>query len=443
MRPIVHGIAMLSLILTCGCEAYFMAIREPWEKSADAADDHFFFQQYDLAAEEYRQAIADVEMRGRKIERFYLHLSGIYKRQGKYCLAVETMKKCYNMFKERLSLQEHYYYAHDIGEILFEQGKYHDVLIYCQNAIRVSEPLYKRDYPNDYIAIYPLLSEYDMALGDYEKSIQLLKEHLDVGVHKEKANFDWIARAKYYLARAYFYAGDEAAIEELFNGNATQKLFDCACSTIYPEDIVGGATIVGRIFEHRGQYDNAYKTYRKAYEALGSFEQNSKMMYRMEQADVLNQVGRFQLKQNRPEESSKAYHEASALRQATGTATHPNCADAYKGLADVSAYKGELTSATLQATKALEILDASVVPTHPRTAQELVTLASIHVLSGHPEQANPLKARLETILQKPMGPWKEDFLETTSFYAGLLKNAGKTADAERLEQLHARQKDKR
>ena len=134
---------------------------------------------------------------------------------------------------------------------------------------------------------------------------------------------------------------------------------------------------------------------------------------------------------------------AIALRQATGTATHPNCADAFKGLADVAAFKGELTSATLHGESALKILDASVVPTHPRAGQELVALASIYILSGQQEKAAPLEARLETILQKPLGPWKEDFLATTAFYAGLLKKAGKTAEAERLEKIHARQKDKR
>jgi hypothetical protein len=52
-------------------------------------------------------------------------------------------------------------------------------------------------------------------------------------------------------------------------------------------------------------------------------------------------------------------------------------------------------------------------------------------------------ARLETILQKPLGPWKEDFMDTTAFYAGLRGKAGKTAEAGRLEQLRNRQKDRR
>jgi hypothetical protein len=51
--------------------------------------------------------------------------------------------------------------------------------------------------------------------------------------------------------------------------------------------------------------------------------------------------------------------------------------------------------------------------------------------------------RVETILRKPLGPWKGDFLDTVQFYSGLLKKAGKTAEAERLDQLYTRQKDKR
>jgi len=53
----------------------------------------------------------------------------------------------------------------------------------------------------------------------------------------------------------------------------------------------------------------------------------------------------------------------------------------------------------------------------------------MEILSGHPEQAAPLNVRLETILQKPLEPWKEDFMETTSLYAGLLTKAGKTEAA--------------
>jgi hypothetical protein len=103
----------------------------------------------------------------------------------------------------------------------------------------------------------------------------------------------------------------------------------------------------------------------------------------------------------------------------------------------------ELTSATLHATQALKILDTALVPTHPRIVSILIALASIDILSGHPDQASPLFARLETILQKPLGPWKEDFMETAAFYAGLLKKAGKTDAAGRLDQLAARQKDRR
>jgi tetratricopeptide (TPR) repeat protein len=196
--------------------------------------------------------------------------------------------------------------------------------------------------------------------------------------------------------------------------------------------------LLGRIKDQAGESEKALTAFQAALRIW-----RRKDLHRIERSDVLKEIGRFQFRQGNLEESRAVYQEAISLRKETATATHPNCADAIKGLADVSAAEGDLTSATLHAEESLKILDASVVPTHPRIAAELVALASIHELAGRPEQAAPLNERIETILQKPLGPWKEDFLDTTTFYAALLRKAAHPAAAERLDQLHASRKDKR
>ena len=107
------------------------------------------------------------------------------------------------------------------------------------------------------------------------------------------------------------------------------------------------------------------------------------------------------MKQGDAVEAKAAYAEALKLREATGTATHPNAADAMKGLADVAVMQDEFTSATTLASRAQATLDASVVPTHPRTAPTLIALSSLYIMSNQPDQATPLLARIDTILQKP------------------------------------------
>ena len=114
-----------------------------------------------------------------------------------------------------------------------------------------------------------------------------------------------------------------------------------------------------------------------------------------------------------------------------------------KGLAGVDTAEGNFAAALEQERAALAVLDASVVPTHPRIAHHLAALSSLEIISGNSEKSAALDKRLNTILEKPLGPWKEDFLETAEFYAKLLRKNGKSESAARLEQLRARHKDLR
>jgi tetratricopeptide (TPR) repeat protein len=273
---------------------------------------------------------------------------------------------------------------------------------------------------------------------------------------------------------AYYYGGNIAESGKLFGEAAGQgsKAF-----VPFIEDLAKSLTMLGQTEERLGKNDKAMEAYQSALNVLRSGMARFDM-YKVELSDALKQFGGFEFRQGRPGHARAAYEEAVKLRRATATATHPNCADAIKGLADVAAFEAFenaattstlpanagvaresltnaslplsttqvsdlLSSATVQAEQALKILDTALVPTHPRIAPTLVALASLYVLTGKANAAAPLDARIETILQKPLGPWKEDFLDTTTFYAGLLKKAGKAADAARLEQLHARQKTKR
>jgi hypothetical protein len=164
---------------------------------------------------------------------------------------------------------------------------------------------------------------------------------------------------------------------------------------------------------------------------------------KMNEAIVWDYIGRLCLKMNDPTKAFLAYTKASAMHQETQTEGNPGNAVGVRGLADVSVYNGDLVSAIVKAKESLKILDTALVPTHPRIAPTLIALSSIYELTGKPDQAVPLKERIETILQKPLGPWKEDFMETAAFYTEQLKKANKPTAAKYLEQLQARQKDKR
>jgi tetratricopeptide (TPR) repeat protein len=426
----------------------------------DKAEKYSLYQQYELAAENYRRAaVEEIEDNKKGFSnscRARSCLAIVYGKQGKYNQAVDASKNSLLTIKEQkdvngqinaADIAEHHC---SLGDIYQAQGKFDEALRNYEKGTDFAEKFVRQWPKNSHYKILLVdtyMGKYCVQTGDYEKAKKYLQEKLDIYISKVMPGKD-IAIAKNELGLAYYYAGDDAEAERLFGGAGG---INAGAFVSFTEDLAISLTMLGKIAEHRGENDKALNAWQSALKALHQYswpeskatKERPAFELRVERADVWNQIGRFQLKQGKIEESIRAHNEAIRFRLESQTQTHPNCADAYKGLADVSAYKNELTSATLQAAKALEIMDASVVPTHPRTAQELMALASIHILSGHPEQAAPLNARLETILQKPLGPWKEDFLATTAFYAGLLKTAGKTSDAERLEQLQIRQKDKR
>lgn len=444
-------LVIAAMTLDCAMREHYdqtKNLEESWKQYGDAAKKAIINQQYALAEEKHLRAINEIikkypineEMRSNPIEYYtawhYESISKIYVAQGRYEESEVAELTYYKLFKDNwrpFELPADYYRI--IGEIYQLHGRYDEALNYFNDALNGEGPASGRIG-----SINPYVGRFYIETADYEKARQYLTEHLDfcINIHSISKN---IATAKNNLALAYYYSNDDKEAEPLFREAAG---LNANAMVGFPEDLAISLTMLGRIAEHRGDNYNALKYYQDAINVLERGKvRDFPGIYRVEQSNVRNQIGRFQLGQGNPDEASKAYHEAVALRQATATATHPNCADAIKGLADVAAFRGEFTSATLQAEQALKILDASVVPTHPRTAQELVALSSIYILAGHPEQAAPLEVRLETILQKPLGPWKEDFMETAAFYARLLKKVGKTADAEQLEQLQVRQKEKR
>ena len=463
LKNLAYAMNMLSIMTLYGCMVFDPSngseeAAETWEKYDKAAEDATKNQQYDVAKKNCLRAIEEYEKNGRKANTSYRDLSKAYIMQGRYNEAAETESLYFTRIKDQLASHQIFWHYCSLEEIYQAQGKVDEarkaVEWLTENADKgvndAQEGLKKIKGPiHNYHQVdlinasarkfwiaYPTIGNFYIEIGDYEKAIQYLKEHVDDCV-KTKAISKDLAIAKNNLATAYYYAGDDAAAEKLFrdagglNANAIVG---------FPTDLAKSLTMLGRIAEHRGQGDQALRFYESACKSLHMYRT---LVYKVEESDVWNQIGRFYVKQGQPVEAAKAYHEAITLRQATATQTHPNCADAIKGLADVATMQNELTSATLQATQSLKILDTALVPTHPRIAPSLVSLASLDILTDHPEAAAPLDARLETILQKPLGPWKEDFLETTAFYAGLLKKAGKPAEAGNLEQIAARQKDKR
>ena len=328
-----------------------------------------------------------------------------------------------------------------LGEIYTDHGKYDDALASFDRALSYADELGRREPRNAIFklnSIYPSIGNYYVQVGDYEKARQYLEEYLDTSV-KNNAASDIIAKARNDMAMMHYYAGDIQAAGELLRDAAG---VNANAFVPFREDLGKSLTMLGRVEARIGDGGKAMQAWQSALNVLER-KRESFVAMKVEQADVWHQFGWFHFRQGNPDEAVRAYDEAIRLREETHTHTHPNYADALKGLANVAATRDELTSATLLAGRALEILDASVVPAHPRIAPTLVALASLHTLMDKPDQTAPLNERLETILQKPLGPSKEDFVETTSFYAELLKKAGKTIAAERLEQLHIRQKDRR
>ena len=434
---------MMLLIALLGCDSDHGALNEaklPPDlclKYYKLADEALNIQQFNIAESNYIQAFRESEKQGLRYGLDYRVLSDIYTEEGRYDEAISARMKAIQLSKDQMSLGDidmHYCY---LGDIYLAQGKYQLALDNFNLSHKSAEKTMRLERDKSgFIYLAPHFGNYYIQQAEYGKAILYLKQRLD-WLLKNSLMSMRIAQAKNGLAMAYYYAGNDVDAEKLFRESAG---LNANAMVGFPTDLAQSLTMLGRIAEHRGEGDKALKFYESARKSLHMYRP---FINKVDDADICNQIGRYYVKQGKSEEAAKAYHEAIAFRRETATQTHPNCADAIKGLADVAAFKNELTTATLQAQAALKILDASVVPTHPRLAPELVALASLDILAGHPEQAAPLNARLETILQKPLGPWKEDFLETTAFYAGLLKKAGKSAEAGKLEALQARQKDRR
>lgn len=458
MRPnsLLCAIILLIVVMTIGCAMLREEFRgETWEPYAELANKAKLEQQYGLAAENYRRAVDELVKEGSHGGWVAGFLSNIYEQQGKYDQAIEAGKaslqtslefKDYNGKVRHGEIAEHYCWLADIYQA---QGKFDDALKNYELASSYADQVIKDPWNSHFKVnlITPYMGKYNIQTGNYERAKQYLQEALataeNLGYQPQH-----IAIAKNNLGLAYYCAGDELAAEKLYTDAGG---LNTHAVVAFPQDLAVSLTMLGRIAEHRRENGKALTYYQSALDVLRrstvlatqATKEHRAFEYKVEQADIFYQVGRFQFRQGHLNEAILAYNEACRLRLASQTQTHPNYGDVMRGLAGVAASNGELTSATLQAEKALKILDASVVPTHPHTAPNLVALASLYTLNGHPDQAAPLFARLDTILQKPLGPWTEDFLETTNFYSGILNKAGQTDAAKHLEQLRAHQKEQK
>lgn len=441
-------IIFLALIMAGCCLEFkqFLGVENGYYEYRDAAESAERVQLYGLAEKNYLNAQADAMRKGEYIYNEYSTLARIYEKQGRFDDALGVLKKYLEPKNENLRLTQKILNYGYMGDLYMMKGQYTLALQSYEMSLKIAEEQ-KQLEPHNTGPSQWLMFNYYFERGEYEKAEQAQQEKLDTMIERGAIGYQK-ARQKNTLAMAYYYSGDIQTAEKLFreasglNANAAVPFVD---------DRARSLTMLGHIAEHQGENAQALKYYKDALQLLRedawpeakATKDHPAFEWKVEEADVLSQIARFQLKQGHMEEATQAYHEAQRLRLASQTQAHPNYADLLLGLAGVVLCKGEMTSATLLATQSLQILDTALVPTHPRIAPTLMALSSIHILAGEPDQAPPLDARLETILQKPLGPWKEDFMETAAFYARLLTKAGKTDAAKHIEQLQARQKDRR
>ncbi len=459
------GGLLITAYLSIGIDRLFHSSGEPKRKSDilySEAEEAKRLQQYGKAEEYYRKCIEEEKTEKKKESEMltgdaYGSLHSIYVAEGRYAETIkngeicwqfvlktqERMRRDYPNVPQSNNIGPHYW---AVGDVYLAWGRFDLALENFELAGKEFEKMAFKTETGNERAIKQgfsaegfkklarqdrelgvaqnnwYLGRYYLQRGEYERAKDTFQESMDNFLKHNLVRGDQGGKSRALLGIAYYYLGDEAKAEELLRGSAE-------------------FSFLGRIEEHRKNTDKALKLYQSA---LHAWPDKEAQEHRTERADALNQLGGFYLRQGNLQESSKAYEEAKSLREATTTATHPEYAVTMRGLAAIAVSRNELTSATLLVRKALDVLDASVVPTHARIAPVLVALASIETLNGHPEEAAKINQRLETLLQdRPLAIWKEDFLWTANFYAGVLEKAGKSPEAAALRQIHDRQKDRR
>jgi tetratricopeptide (TPR) repeat protein len=428
VSALVHAVALLAMGALCSCARGERQLTSM--DYGDAAHDALRHQQYDVALKQFLLAARRAEIESpspwKRIPRSIYYYSGkvnVYSAQGLYAKAIELENKWYDFWSpenqsDKNRLSEHSYHYAKVGDLCLAQGKWEEALSAYNKAGELQTEFQRHSTPynpGSEVQYDRQLGELYVQLGDYEMALQHFQAQLDRFIARGSMRADHYGAASYRVARAHYYA------DNLEQAGALAKQAAKAPNPFgaYSEHEANTALLLAKIAEREGKPKESILQY---YQDMITYLEPDGDSVRTLRAEIYREIGRFQLKHDDFVEAQAAYSEAARLHRETATTTHPDCADAIKGLADVSAAEGELTSATLYAEEALKILDNSVVPTHPRIAAELIALASIHVLAGLSEQAAPLNERIETILQKPLGPWKEDFLDTTAFYADLLEN---------------------
>ncbi|MCX7013037.1 MAG: tetratricopeptide repeat protein [Candidatus Sumerlaeota bacterium] len=466
------------LAMPCSGCMYYVRVAK-W-LHPDSAYDTYLLKGIDAQdVEDYGQAERFYLMAGKELRRkgdptWYPcdHLASVYENQGRYAEAVAALDQ-YLRGKypvEHVSadsvdsitpLLDQSVLYQQRGRIRQAQGQYEDALRCFETAsekhdesLKVQKILYDRasnveerrlleegyrDNAENYAyRMNQLFGRYWLELGEFGKAKKCFEEELQHCMRRDLHRADFEGRAKLHLGMVAHYSGNDEEAEGL-----VKQCIGANARSIAPwvDDLVTGVSVLGRIMERSGVSDKAIQDYQRL--AGGLEAELIREGKRTLPAAVSNVLARWYFRRGDLAESSASYEQAMRLRRETVTQTHPDYADSLKGLADIAASENDLTSATLQAKQALAVLDASVVPTHPRTAQVLVALDALYTLTGHPEEAAPLRQRLDTILEQPLGIRKEDFLLTVDFYAGLLEKKGKAADAKRLRDLHIRQKDRK
>lgn len=327
-------------------------------------------------------------------------------------------------------------------EILVEHGRLEEAESQFKSTLDDLEEWYRtpddknvermgdKDLREQFLAVNmaPIL----IARGAYKDALALL----ETGFNFDKARFgvhtqqQYLNRSKLNLARAYVISRRDSEARSLFGEVVSVE----RTQIVMQKEFVVGSLLGTAILDERvGDVAKAETAYQSA---LAAMERNTLVVTKVEQADVLNAWAAFNLRHDKLDEAKDRFNRSITLRLETQGPRQPKYADSLRGLADIAAMQGNYAEAESQARKALEVLDKSLVPEHPRKAAVLAALVALTALQkkGAVDQA-PEAGRIKQIAAKPLGPPYESAVEEIKRYADLLRKSGDEPNAASLEAL--------
>ena len=361
-----------------------------------------------------------------------LRLADIQAEQGKYRLAEQ------NLLKGQSVVNFHGLYGSrlvsicELARAQYQQGKFdiagrtlEEVLLNCNDPPS-----------NEYVSpvvgvnsIYPYLNEFNTCIGDYDAALEFSLKRLTY-LRGRATPEDVVSDALNQDGCVYYFMGDDEKAEEMFMEAAGNK---GRAIIAFPNVQAESYKMLGKISSRRGNYTEALSLLRRAIDILRPFSQQPGR-WRTEKADIYLLIGNVQLKMGNSIDAKKSFQESMLLRNDTTTQTHPNAADAHKGLADAAASENHFTTASIHLAMALQIYDEALVPTHPRIAPTLVASWSLARIENN-QNADEWWSRIVSILSGELGPWKEDTQESAIFYQSVLRDAGRAVEADQLETI--------